>query len=428
MIPQQKITMIPQNQYNKIMDLFDNIYEDFECDQIEIRKKYYLQCFNIIKNKVVELLKSDIFWILYSMHYKYCDYIYKNGPMRGMICGSRVDIKCDINKGKSKCYHHISKTIYNSEKRDNVDINRKCIGLTKYGKKMFPCKNLKWNHSNYCKVHFKIPNKVTMNKAFYEYYFKNKLFDEEINFLYKIYIGIEEMDKELHFNQEIEKFLNIDYICDNTHNNINFRDILEIKDNNKICLENNCYNKMTNGEDLCQEHVDEQRSVIYDYAVENLEEYIKEVIKINIDIENIIYNRIFNTDYNINVILNNINKDIEENKENVNNFVEKCNKILNEENTIINNNSKLDFFNKKNIYEIITNLINNETYINISYLKKSLNDYNLKFKNFKKEVFEDFPQHCKRIKGYFDIIEQDLDICMQNKIEMAMIKSKFLFL
>lgn len=80
----------------------------------------------------------------------------------------------------------------------------------------------------------------------------------------------------------------------------------------------------------------------------------------------------------------------------------------------------------KNSYEVITNIIENKTYINITYLTNSLNNYNMKFKNFKEEIHNDFPNYYKRLKGYFDLIEQELDYDIIRNIEMAKLKSKFI--
>lgn len=68
------------------------------------------------------------------MDEKYCSFRFKSGPRKNMICNSRINIKCINNKGKFRCYHHISKTIYESEKRKQIDPNKICIGLRKYGK------------------------------------------------------------------------------------------------------------------------------------------------------------------------------------------------------------------------------------------------------------------------------------------------------
>lgn len=52
MIPNNDvIPIVPKIFLYKFNNLLNDIYEDFECDQIEPRKTYYLQCFDIIKKE-----------------------------------------------------------------------------------------------------------------------------------------------------------------------------------------------------------------------------------------------------------------------------------------------------------------------------------------------------------------------------------------
>lgn len=140
--------------------------------------------------------------------------------------------------------------------------------------------------------------------------------------------------------------------------------------------------------------------------------YVKDILNIELNLE------IYFENNKINNIDEDINK-MQKNKTNIYDFINKCEKVL-------NNNYNENMLDIKNSYEIITKLIENETYINITYLTNSLNNYNMKFKNFKKEIQNDFPRYYKHLKGYFDIIEQDLDYDIIRNIEMAKLKSKFI--
>lgn len=80
----------------------------------------------------------------------------------------------------------------------------------------------------------------------------------------------------------------------------------------------------------------------------------------------------------------------------------------------------------KRIYEIVTNIINNKTYININYLEKCLINYNHKFKIFKDEIENDFPVYYKRFKGYFEIMSYDFNYDINRNIEFAKINSVFI--
>ena len=85
----------------------------------------------MIKKEVMNLFRDNNFWIIYSMHGKYCTYIYKKGTMSGMICGSKIHIICEKDNGKWRCYDHISKTLYSYKKRENIDPIKLCLGKTK---------------------------------------------------------------------------------------------------------------------------------------------------------------------------------------------------------------------------------------------------------------------------------------------------------
>lgn len=210
MISQDFIPINPLFIYKKITFLLDRIYEDFDCDQIKNRKKYHLEAFKIIKDKLIELLKSKNFWTK-SMNIGYCDYEYKRGPMKGMICNKRIYINCDEKNGKYRCYDHISKTIYKSNRRE-LNKDKLCIEFRKYGTQLRPCGNYK-QYGDYCLYHIVRPKKVSLNDAYFTYYFNkhkkvslgNAYFKEiilkrELDILYNIDINI--FDYEIDFKLE----------------------------------------------------------------------------------------------------------------------------------------------------------------------------------------------------------------------------------
>lgn len=202
MIPQQDISIIPQNQYNKLIDLFDKIYNDWIIDQDEIRKKYFVMFFKMIKKEIENLFKDNNFWIIYSLDKNRCDYVGKNGR----ICNSKIHIKYEKRKHGWRCYEHISKTIYNSNRKEkNPDIN----------------------------------------ESYFKYYF-NKLLFEDILEEHKLYLN------NIQLKNEIKLFHNINY--DNKHYNIDF---INIRYNSGICLYQNynmsftCNNLLVGEEDYC---------------------------------------------------------------------------------------------------------------------------------------------------------------------------------
>jgi hypothetical protein len=332
MISKKEINIIPIKQYNKIIDFLDSIYKDFN-GRTDENKKYYLQAFKIIKEELINLLKSDVFWLLYSMDKKYCEHQYKDGS----ICNNKINIKCDVNKGKFRCYDHISKTVYESEKRKKIDPNRICIGYRKYGKQMIPCKDLKMKNNNYCRHHFKLPEKVTLNKAYYNYYFNKLLFDE-IKKEHDLYL------KSILLEKEIIILNNIEYDNYYLFNDIDIKNDLNIKYNSSICLGDNCYNNL----------------VIYDYAIGNLDNFVMEVVDINsfLHIKN-----------DIDILINKVNeyiKDVNISKEKNNKFISKCNNIKrNLDSQIIEkigryNDILINIPKKNNMYKIVTNIIKNK--------------------------------------------------------------------
>lgn len=360
MIPSNDvIPIVPKTFLCKFSNLLNDIYEDFECDRIEPRKTYYLQCFDIIKKRTIELFNNKLFWEL-NMNYDYCDHFYKSGPMAYTFCGRKIEIVTDDGKKHFKCAKHISKKYYIPKKvRDE---NLLCKSNNKYGDR---CNKYK-HYDDYCITHYakihNIDNLKHVDKIYKEKK-NNIIFNEEIITLFNI-------DEEI-FNYEIN--------------------------NNKL------------------NHIPE--NIIIDNEITY---YVKDMLNIELNLE--IY---FEND-KINNIINYIDEDInkiQKDKTNIHDFINKCEKVLNNN---YSENFNLNILDIKNSYEVITNIIENKTYINITYLTNSLNNYNMKFKNFKKEIHNDFPNYYKRLKGYFDLIEQELDYDIIRNIEMAKLKSKFI--
>lgn len=375
MIPQdKKITIIPNLLIKYINNIILDIKGDIDVDQDIIRNKYQLYIINEVYNRINELFNNCSFW-KNIMNIHYCDFKYKNGIKKGLFCGKSIDIVCEDGKNYYKCSRHISKKYYKPIKKK--DSTKLCLALNNKGEK---CNSYK-KYGNYCCYH-----------------------------------------KDYLFFDEISLFCDIKYIVPNiTEQDI---DILDIKYNMEVCLENNCFNKSVINEDLCNEHIEEQRSVHENIEINTIKEINDFQFTFQFDNKNIKKNILPNE---LDYILYNIDETIKEIKEDNNIFIKKCNETINE--SIINKIDKdiiLDISKIENVYEVITNIISNKTYININYLEKSLITYNNKFKEFKKEIKEDFPKYYKYIKGYFEIMEKIFDGDIKRNIEMAKIKSKFI--
>lgn len=239
MIPQQPLSMIPKNQYSKLMELFDDIYNEWIIDNCDDRRKYFIMFFEIIKEKVENLFRDNNFWIIYSLDKQRCDYIYKDGT----ICNTKIHIKYDKKKYGWRCYDHISKTLYNA-KRKEINPEKICIGERKYGKSMIPCKELKKKNSEYCRHHHIPITNPNMNKVYFDYYFNKVLFDDIIK-EHNLYL------KDIEFKKEIELFNNIIY------ENNNIIDFINIRYNTGLCLKQNnnmsfvCNGVLVGEEDYC---------------------------------------------------------------------------------------------------------------------------------------------------------------------------------
>lgn len=395
MIPNKDIKVIPKNQYKEILKLFENIYEDFIIDQDVIKKKYYLQAFNIIKKEILNLFTSKLFWKLYSLSTKCCEHIYGyNSKYCGEICGRTIELKFDGYN--YKCSRHIG--VKHIPISNNIPNDKKCKGFTKYNK---PCKRRSTN-GNFCIYHC---NKELLKKV--DVFEKERFHKDikeiiekgvDVDCIYNIINNIKE--NKILLNQEIDILSNIEY---NNSFYLEKIDEIDIRYNNGICIEqyNNmfiCDNKAEIGEDICINHIEEQKSIDSD---------------ININYVDIILEDVYE---NINE-LNNVKKDNLE-------FIDKCKKIECNKNLESVKNKLI--INSNNHIKVITNILENSTYINISYLMEILNKYNIKLKELIKELQKDFPKYYKRIKGYFEIFMEDIEIDIIRKIEIAKINSVFL--
>lgn len=223
----------------------------------------------MIKQKVISLFRDNCFWIIYSMDKQRCDYIYKDGK----ICNAKIHIKCDINKGKFRCYDHVSKTVYTSEKRRNIDPNKICNGLREYGTRMIPCKELKKGNSNYCRHHHIPLSNPNMNTAYFKYYF-NKLLYNDILQEHKLFLN------NILLKEEIDLFHNINY--DNNEYDL---DYINIRYNSKICL-----NQNYNGSFICNNHIMKKEKYCFSCLNSILKRDNSFILKYNIEknIENVI--------------------------------------------------------------------------------------------------------------------------------------------
>lgn len=259
MIPNKDIKVIPLNQYKQIMNLFNNIYEEFFVDQEENRKKYYLQAFNIIKKRVIELFSSNCFWTLYSLSRNCCDHVYgKNSKYCGEICGRTIELKFD---GKNyRCSRHIG--IKHVPIPNNISEKEKCKGVTKYNR---PCKR-RATKDIFCVYHYneKLSKKVdTFEKEKLHRNIKN-IIKGTINMdcIYNIINNIKKEDKYF-FEQEIKMLLNIEYSTNIIEYKINKKIAFGIKFNNRICLDEKCYNKSEKDKDYCYFHIEKHKSIFY---------------------------------------------------------------------------------------------------------------------------------------------------------------------
>lgn len=211
-IPINDFPIIPEQQYKQLNNLFNNIYGDFACDQIEPRRTLYLECYNIIKEKVINLFKSNSFWIRDCMSEKHCDHIYgEHSEKHGDICKRSIELKFD---GKNYlCSRHIG--IKHIPKPNNIPEEERCKGITYYGK---PCKRRR-KKNNYCIYHIEDEKKV-----------------EKINDLEKKILNIEQNKIINDIKDIVKKTVNINSLY-NIVNNLKYNKSLDI--NKEVNLLNN---------------------------------------------------------------------------------------------------------------------------------------------------------------------------------------------
>lgn len=380
MIVDKKITIIPKLLVIYINNIIKKIKGDIIVDQDKIRKNIQLYTINEVEMDLKNLFNNNSFW-KDIMNISHCDFRFEDGKFKGTFCNKPIYIICDDGKNHGKCYRHISTKYY--KKYNKKDPNKLCISL---------------NHAG---------GKCGSYKAFGEFcvYHKYKLFDNEIKLLLNIDIDKEndiiyqKYLKKINIEKEIGIFNNIEYIIPYT------------KDK---CDNDYCFNNVVKNEDFCKKCLDiiydENDSVIYEAAVDNLDIYFKEVIVMNSCIEDILYNKIFYIKSNEDRLIDDIDNIIEDLEITKDKTLEKKIKI-----------------NLNNNVEIIKKILEEKTYINISFLENILYNYNKKIKDFKMEISIDLPLQYKRIKGYIDILEQDIELNIMQKIEIAKIKSSFLF-
>lgn len=447
-IPKNDITIRPK----VMIDEFNNILNNIKASINYYNDEIYMKVFLMVVREIKYNINKQHFWYLISSE-KICSHVFTDNSNKfGNICGKRVDIVC--NKDKYKCSEHVNKS-HNPKKRSKT--NKKiCKELNKNKE---PC-NLEGKYEGYCIYHYKSVNNIdTINnthkiikekekyllnidsKHFKEY--KNYLYnlDNYDNIIYQMYNSeyitykkyLEKNNDDDYYSLIIKNTMNQSlYICPNCKDLLYEHEVGAKNGNYRlynIC--NNCINMFDdNGmirNDITTYTISTERGIIIKENNININEYIKEMISKSVNIDNL-YNFIENNKKNsIEYILEPLKETINNIKDENLDFINKCEEIINYNIDLdINNNTNRYFFNCNDSYKVITNIINNNTYININYLEKVLICYNLKFKNFKKEIEDDFPDYYKRIKGYFEIQEDIFNEDIKRNIEFAKIKSIFI--
>lgn len=316
-IPESKtkngFRMIPIKIFKQINDILNyrknniNINEKIAIEnnhQDILKYKYYNEFLDILQKDLYELFNKKLFWEL-NMDKRVCDFKIKSGKYQGLYCGKRIDIKSMNKDGYYRCSSHISSKYYKPKINVNKsDENNLCIAKTGY-KKKFNCNMLK-KYGDYCIYHYKEVIKEKDIKST-KYYF------DEINLFNNIYVeqsnNCKIISKKEFLKNELKLLFNIDFTYYNSNKHV---DIFEVKINNKICLENQCFNKTFYNKDLCYNHFKKQQTIgyrniinekTYNYINKNYKEVNKE-------------NEIEITKYNCNnlmEILNRFNKNILEN-------------------------------------------------------------------------------------------------------------------
>lgn len=200
-------------------------------------------------------------------------------------------------------------------------------------------------------------------------------------------------------------------------NNTNIKEVIKknIETMDKINNTNKCNNFL--------KRVKKKENIVISFNGEY--NYIKEIVDKSFNVDKLyeIVEEVKNN--NINYILEPLNNVIKEIKEENNLFLQKTKKVLDKEKEDKSDNL---IFDKSlligiNSYDVITKIINNSTYVSINYLEKQLKTYNLKFKNFEKEIKDDFPKIYKKLHGYFEIAEDTFNNDIKRVIEYSKIIS-----
>lgn len=199
-INKNEFKILSNNFINFINDFFNKIKEDINIEKkISLENNNYnkdffegqYNLFQLMQNTLYEKMNNINFWYSILCN-KSCGYIYKNENNYEVICGKRIDIKCEQNN--YLCATHISLKDHTPKKR-NIEEYNKCIELNKYGSR---CGNPK-KYGEICKKHYE-----------------------------KVYkINIHEIDKHYLYTEEIKKLNNIEIV--NTNNSIN-KNIINFKE------------------------------------------------------------------------------------------------------------------------------------------------------------------------------------------------------
>lgn len=364
---------ITKNIENIFVDIKTNIESEkkiyLENNNNELYIKYcnYKEAFNLIYNSFMHCIYNKYLFWESNMNHRICDYKYKKGTYAGLFCGRTIDIKCTDNNGRWRCSKHIS-TKYHEPKPLNVPIEERCISYIYNGKEK--CKFRK-KYDMYCKFHYSKINNIDLNNV--EKYYKK------------------ELNKD-NFKKEIKEIIN------------------------KSVNINNLYDIVYNTKNKTYYDINEEIYLLGNIEINGLNNYIDHKF---LEIKN----------NNIDCLLEPLIETINKNKKDNNIFMQKC-KLIDKNIDIVKNDKRtdLDWFNSNidNVHKVITKIINNKTYVNITYFEEKLINYNMKFKDFKKEVAEDFPKIYKLLKGYFEIMENIFDNDITRNINMAKIISVFI--
>lgn len=138
MIPQNDLLLNPNNTYKKFKELID-IYRE----NIGTNDTFYYKY-------LLEEIRNTSFWNLYSMSYKCCTHVYKNGKKYGEVCGAKVFIETNDKLQKYLCSRHCRD--YDTKKRIYNKDNIRCNYIRNNGEQ---CKHKCNKYKKYCYIHKK---------------------------------------------------------------------------------------------------------------------------------------------------------------------------------------------------------------------------------------------------------------------------------